>query len=103
MTDKFQKEISTAMRGENNASIDYQLLLKAVFFPHNALCVVFTDKLTGVLSVLRPGVQGVPLPKVAAHVTGVSSFAEPPTADGEAPLMKDRNKVSHLWSGFCLE
>lgn len=47
----------------------------------------FTDKLTGVLPVLRPGVRGVPLPKVAAHVTGVSSSTEPP-AEGE-----DRNET----------
>lgn len=51
----------------------------------------FTDKLTGVLPILRPGVQGVPHPKVAAHVTGVGSFAEPPAADGEDPLTKYRN------------
>lgn len=38
--------------------------------------------------------QGVPLPKVAAHVTGVGLFTEPPTADGEDNLMKSRNKIS---------
>ncbi|KAG8013204.1 Neutral cholesterol ester hydrolase 1 [Nibea albiflora] len=54
MADRFQKEISTAMR----------------------------DKLTGVLPVLDPEVRGVPLPKVAAHVTGVSSSTELPTTDG---------------------
>ncbi|KAI3367536.1 hypothetical protein L3Q82_026391 [Scortum barcoo] len=55
MADRFQKEISTTMR----------------------------DKLTGTLPVLSPGVRGVPLPKVAAHVTGVGSSAEPRTSDGE--------------------
>lgn len=54
MADRFQKEISTAMR----------------------------NKLTGVLPFLSPAVRGVPLPKVAAHVTGVVSSSEPPTADG---------------------
>lgn len=43
----------------------------------------FTDKLTGVLPVLSPGVRGVPLPQVAAHVTAVVSSAEPPAAEGE--------------------
>lgn len=43
---------------------------------------------------MSPGVQGVPLPKVAAHVTGVGLFTEPPTADGEDNLMKSRNKIS---------
>ncbi|XP_076013413.1 tumor necrosis factor ligand superfamily member 10-like isoform X2 [Genypterus blacodes] len=52
MADRFQKEISKAMR----------------------------NKLTGVLPVLGPGVRGVPLPKVAAHVTAVVSSAEPPAA-----------------------
>ncbi|XP_029316507.1 tumor necrosis factor ligand superfamily member 10-like [Cottoperca gobio] len=36
------------------------------------------NKLTGVLPFLSPG---VPLPKVAAHVTGIISPTEPPTAD----------------------
>lgn len=61
----------------------------------------FTDKLTGVLPILRPGVQRVPLPKVAAHVTGVGSFAEPPTADGEDPEMKypvHRVRVCYVWN-----
>lgn len=58
----------------------------------NVLCVIISDKLTAALPVLRPGEQGVPLPKVAAHVTGVavSSFTEPPTADGEDVLMECR-------------
>ncbi|XP_069008758.1 tumor necrosis factor ligand superfamily member 10-like [Embiotoca jacksoni] len=53
MADRFQKEISTAMR----------------------------NKLTGMLPILSPGVRGVPLSKVAAHVTGVISSIEPPTAE----------------------
>ncbi|KAF7662993.1 hypothetical protein LDENG_00221320 [Lucifuga dentata] len=40
------------------------------------------NKLTGVLPVLSPGVRGVPLPKVAAHVTAVVSSAEPSAAEG---------------------
>uniref|UniRef100_UPI0037E924E2 tumor necrosis factor ligand superfamily member 10-like n=1 Tax=Semicossyphus pulcher TaxID=241346 RepID=UPI0037E924E2 len=52
MADHFQKEITTTMR----------------------------DKLTGVMPFLSPEVRGVPLPKVAAHVTGVVSPLEPSTA-----------------------
>lgn len=88
MADRFQKEISTAMRSENNAFIHYQLLLigvKYVFFLKMSSACGFLDKLTGVLPFLSPGVRGVPLPKVAAHVTGVISSTEPPTADGEDP------------------
>lgn len=59
---------------------------------------VFIDKLTGVMPVLSPGVRGVPLPKVAAHVTGVISSAEPPAADGEALLMRHRHKISSMWN-----
>ncbi|CAF95903.1 unnamed protein product [Tetraodon nigroviridis] len=54
MADRFQKEISSVMR----------------------------DKLTGLPPVRSPGTQGVPLPKVAAHVTGIAPFTEPPAADG---------------------
>lgn len=68
-------------------SIDYQALLitASSLFPLTKMCLVhsLTDKLTGVLPVLSPGVRGVPLPKVAAHVTGVSLSTEPPTAEGE--------------------
>ncbi|KAM8915725.1 tumor necrosis factor ligand superfamily member 10-like [Spinachia spinachia] len=53
MADRFQKEISTAMRNE----------------------------MTGAVPSLTAGVRGVPLPKVAAHVTGVVSSTEPPAAD----------------------
>lgn len=54
--------------------------------------MIISDKLTAALPVLRPGEQAVPLPKVAAHVTGVgvSSFTEPPSADGEDVLMEHR-------------
>ncbi|XP_014888461.1 tumor necrosis factor ligand superfamily member 10-like [Poecilia latipinna] len=38
------------------------------------------NKLTGVLPILGPGVRGVPLPKVAAHVTGVASSSKAPAA-----------------------
>lgn len=53
MTDTFQKEMSIAMR----------------------------NKLTGVLPILNPGLPEVPLPKVAAHVTGFVSSTEPPPAE----------------------
>ncbi|KAK7904040.1 hypothetical protein WMY93_016647 [Mugilogobius chulae] len=48
MTDKFQNEISKSMKSE----------------------------LTAMLPLLRPAIRGVPLPKVAAHVTGVASPSE---------------------------
>uniref|UniRef100_G3PA16 Tumor necrosis factor ligand superfamily member 10 n=1 Tax=Gasterosteus aculeatus aculeatus TaxID=481459 RepID=G3PA16_GASAC len=68
MADRFQKEISTAMRTK---------------IPH--LCCLsaggFTDEMTGAEPSRTSGVRGVPLPKVAAHVTGVVSSTEPPTAD----------------------
>ncbi|KAF3845208.1 hypothetical protein F7725_008371 [Dissostichus mawsoni] len=44
------------------------------------ISTAMTNKLTGVLPFLS---SGVPLPKVAAHVTGVLSSSEPSTADGE--------------------
>ncbi|XP_073340122.1 tumor necrosis factor ligand superfamily member 10-like [Pagrus major] len=71
MADRFQKEISTAMR----------------------------DKLTGVLPVLDPGVRGVPLPKVAAHVTGVSSSTEPPTAEGSRSSRGYLGERVRAWEG----
>ncbi|XP_030299724.1 tumor necrosis factor ligand superfamily member 10-like [Sparus aurata] len=71
MADRFQKEISTAMR----------------------------DKLTGVLPVLRPGVRGVPLPKVAAHVTGVSSSTEPPPAEGSRSSRGYLGERIRAWEG----
>ncbi|KAM4624770.1 tumor necrosis factor ligand superfamily member 10-like isoform 1-T2 [Polymixia lowei] len=54
MAERFQKEISTAMR----------------------------NRLTGTLPNLTPGVHGVPLPQVAAHVTGIASSREPSAAEG---------------------
>ncbi|KAM8737439.1 tumor necrosis factor ligand superfamily member 10-like [Acanthopagrus schlegelii] len=71
MADRFQKEISTAMR----------------------------DKLTGVLPVLSPGVRGVPLPKVAAHVTGVSLSTEPPTAEGSRSSRGYLGERIRAWEG----
>lgn len=45
MADRFQKEISTAMRGENNASVDYQLLLigLSMSFPTKNVPCVFSQ------------------------------------------------------------
>ncbi|XP_044023076.1 tumor necrosis factor ligand superfamily member 10-like [Siniperca chuatsi] len=71
MADRFQKEISTAMR----------------------------DKLTGVMPILSPGVRGVPLPKVAAHVTGVTSSTEPPTADGSRSSRGYLGERIRAWEG----
>ncbi|XP_035529222.1 tumor necrosis factor ligand superfamily member 10-like [Morone saxatilis] len=68
MADRFQKEITTAMR----------------------------DKLTGVL---HPGVRGIPLPKVAAHVTGVSSSTEPPTAEGSRSSRGYLGERIRAWEG----
>ncbi|XP_041809535.1 tumor necrosis factor ligand superfamily member 10-like [Chelmon rostratus] len=71
MADRFQKEISTAMR----------------------------DKLTGVLPVLSPGPRGVPLPKVAAHVTGIVSSTEPPAADGSRSSRGYLGERIRAWEG----
>ncbi|XP_075964084.1 tumor necrosis factor ligand superfamily member 10-like [Anarhichas minor] len=71
MADRFQKEISTAMR----------------------------NKMTGVLPFLSPGVRGVPLPKVAAHVTGVVSSTEPPTADGPRSSRGYLGERIRVWEG----
>ncbi|XP_034714288.1 tumor necrosis factor ligand superfamily member 10-like [Etheostoma cragini] len=71
MADRFQKEISTAMR----------------------------NKLTGVLPFLSPGVRGVPLPKVAAHVTGVISSTGPPTADGPRSSRGYLGERIEAWEG----
>ncbi|XP_067469878.1 tumor necrosis factor ligand superfamily member 10-like [Thunnus thynnus] len=71
MTDRFQKEISTAMR----------------------------NKLTGVLPILNPGVPGVPLPKVAAHVTGVVSSTEPPVAEGSRSSRGYLGERIRAWEG----
>lgn len=49
------------------------------------VCVwVHTDKLTGVLPILGPGVHEVLLPKVAAHVSGVASSTRNPPAESES-------------------
>lgn len=89
MADRFQKEISSVMRGDNNPSV-YEFihsLTPAENFPlQNHPGVFVPDKLTGLLPVLSPGAQGAPLPKVAAHVTGMAPFTGPPAADGEGPL-----------------
>ncbi|XP_017291910.1 tumor necrosis factor ligand superfamily member 10-like isoform X2 [Kryptolebias marmoratus] len=71
IADRFQREISTTMR----------------------------NKLTGVLPVLGPGVRGVPLPKVAAHLTGVASSTRDPTA--ESSLSSKRYFGEHIraWEG----
>uniref|UniRef100_A0AAQ4NZ11 Tumor necrosis factor ligand superfamily member 10 n=1 Tax=Gasterosteus aculeatus aculeatus TaxID=481459 RepID=A0AAQ4NZ11_GASAC len=71
MADRFQKEISTAMRNE----------------------------MTGAEPSRTSGVRGVPLPKVAAHVTGVVSSTEPPTADGPADVQLP--VPSTMPRGYC--
>ncbi|XP_008278329.1 tumor necrosis factor ligand superfamily member 10 isoform X2 [Stegastes partitus] len=71
IADRFQKEISTAMR----------------------------NKLTGMLPVLSPGVRGVPLPKVAAHVTGVVSSTEPPAADSARSSRGYMGERIRAWEG----
>uniref|UniRef100_A0A3P9JJX9 Tumor necrosis factor ligand superfamily member 10 n=1 Tax=Oryzias latipes TaxID=8090 RepID=A0A3P9JJX9_ORYLA len=43
-----------------------------------------SNKLTGVLPVLHPGIPGVPLPKVGAHVTGYLVTNEEKTVDGSS-------------------
>nr|XP_020472308.1 tumor necrosis factor ligand superfamily member 10-like [Monopterus albus] len=71
MADRFQREISTAMR----------------------------NKLTGVLPFLSPGVRGAPLPKVAAHVTGVISSTESPTAEGSRSSRGYLGQRIRAWEG----
>ncbi|KAM3870818.1 tumor necrosis factor ligand superfamily member 10-like [Diretmus argenteus] len=77
MADRFQKEISTTMR----------------------------NKLTGVLPVLTPGVRGVPVPKVAAHVTGMTgmtgvvSSREPPAAEGSPSSRGYLGERIGAWEG----
>ncbi|KAM9842173.1 tumor necrosis factor ligand superfamily member 10-like [Aulostomus maculatus] len=71
MADRFHREISTAMR----------------------------NKLTGVLPVFSPGVQGVPLPKVAAHVTAVISSTESPTAEGSRSSRGYLGERVRAWEG----
>ncbi|XP_056282762.1 tumor necrosis factor ligand superfamily member 10-like [Pseudoliparis swirei] len=71
MADRFQKEISTAMR----------------------------HKMTGVLPFLSTGVRGVPLPQVAAHVTGVVSSTEPPAPDGPRGSRGHLGERIREWEG----
>ncbi|XP_028251433.1 tumor necrosis factor ligand superfamily member 10-like isoform X2 [Parambassis ranga] len=71
MADRFQKEISGAMR----------------------------NKLTGVLPMLSPGVRGVPLPEVAAHVTGVVSSLAPPTAESSWSSGGYLGERIRMWEG----
>ncbi|XP_029900474.1 tumor necrosis factor ligand superfamily member 10-like [Myripristis murdjan] len=68
MADRFQKEISTAMR----------------------------NKLTGVLPILTPA---VPLPEVAAHVTGITSSREPPAAEGSRSSRGYLGERIRAWEG----
>lgn len=86
MADKFQNEISVVMRGELTSVHFFKRTphSRAIIICHCSYCPL-KDKLTAELPVLRSREEGVPLPKVAAHVTGgsVSSFTEPPPADGE--------------------
>lgn len=83
MADRFQKEISNVMRGDSDPSIDS---LSRRISHLKIMFVSPPDKLTGLLPVLSP------LPKVAAHVTGVAPFTELPVADGEDPLARSRVK-----------
>ncbi|XP_068436418.1 tumor necrosis factor ligand superfamily member 10-like [Clinocottus analis] len=71
MADRFQKEISTAMR----------------------------HKMTGALPFLGPGGRGAPLPKVAAHVTGVTSSVKPPTAEGPRGSRGYLGERIRVWEG----
>ncbi|XP_078145753.1 tumor necrosis factor ligand superfamily member 10-like [Centroberyx gerrardi] len=71
MADRFQKEMSTAVR----------------------------NKLTGVLPILTPGVRSVPLPKVAAHVTGIASSREPPAAEGSRSSRGYLGERIAAWEG----
>uniref|UniRef100_A0A3Q0RAU1 TNF superfamily member 10 n=1 Tax=Amphilophus citrinellus TaxID=61819 RepID=A0A3Q0RAU1_AMPCI len=52
--------------------------IKKVF---SDLCSAEIDNLTGALPFRGPGIRGAPHPKVAAHVTGVVSSAEPPKSE----------------------
>ncbi|XP_023118286.1 tumor necrosis factor ligand superfamily member 10-like isoform X1 [Amphiprion ocellaris] len=71
IADRFQKEISTAMR----------------------------NKLAGMLPVLSPSMRGVPLPKVAAHVTGVVSSQEPPAAESSRSSRGYLGERIRAWEG----
>lgn len=74
MTDTFQKEMTMAVR----------------------------NKLTGGLPVLNPEVPQVPqvpLPKVAAHVTGFVSSTDPPTAEGRRSRKGYLGERIRAWKG----
>lgn len=79
------------MRSKNNTSIqsltakrfycDVSLSLQHKYvWVFSSVSVFVTDKLTGVLPILSPG---VPVSKVAAHVTGVVSPTKSPITEGE--------------------
>ncbi|XP_028293790.1 tumor necrosis factor ligand superfamily member 10-like isoform X2 [Gouania willdenowi] len=78
MTDRFQREMSITVR----------------------------NKLTDVLPVLSPGIRGVSLPKVAAHVTGVvssssssSSSSEPSSTGGSRMIRSHLGERIRSWEG----
>ncbi|XP_028994636.1 tumor necrosis factor ligand superfamily member 10-like [Betta splendens] len=71
MADKFQNEISSAMKNEP----------------------------TGALPVASDGARVVPLPKVAAHVTGVVSSTDPPTAEGSRSSRGHMGERVRSWEG----
>ncbi|XP_060938752.1 tumor necrosis factor ligand superfamily member 10-like [Limanda limanda] len=54
------------------------------------------NKLTGALPILSPG---VPLPKVAAHVTGVLSSTDSPTAEGSGSSRGHLGQRIRGWEG----
>lgn len=72
-------------------------------WPSLILLIVHSkDKLTAELPVLRSREDAVPLPKVAAHVTGGGSggsLTEPPAADGEDPGRESECLNSSAFSG----
>lgn len=70
MADRFQNEISKTMKNE----------------------------LTAILPMLSPAVRGVPLPKVAAHVTGVSS-TEPAVSEGSRSSKGYLGERIRAWEG----
>uniref|UniRef100_A0A673BCU7 Tumor necrosis factor ligand superfamily member 10 n=1 Tax=Sphaeramia orbicularis TaxID=375764 RepID=A0A673BCU7_9TELE len=59
----------------------------------------FLYELTGVMPILSPGVPGVPLPKVAAHVTGVVSSTEPPAPEGSRNSRGYLGERIRAWEG----
>ncbi|KAF6736250.1 Tumor necrosis factor ligand superfamily member 10 [Oryzias melastigma] len=71
IADSFQKEISTAV----------------------------SNKLTGVLPVLHPGIPGVPFPKVGAHVTGVASSPNPSVEESSQSKTGYFGERIRAWEG----